>query len=123
MVLFTTFVNGRMCIDGELLEGKQLVTSEETGLILKRTGYIGGEIVDLEDAIIAPGYLELQTNGMLGFHFTHFESKPQYSTQLEKVSKFLITKGVTGFWATLPTVAEAEYKKVNIPRCEGGTVE
>jgi len=113
MVLFTTFVNGRICVGGELVEGQQLVTSEETGLILKRTGYIGGDIVDLEDCIVAPGFLELQTNGMLGFHFTHFESEQQYSEELEKTSKFLVSKGVTAFWATVPTVAEAEYKKVN----------
>ncbi len=112
MVLFTTFVNGRICRNGELVED-QFVASEETGEFLKRTGYIGGEAVDLEDGIVAPGYLELQTNGMLGFHFTHFEDENQYSRELKTVSKHLVTKGVTGFWATLPTVEEGQYKKVN----------
>lgn len=117
MVLFTTFVNGRICRNGELVED-QFVVSEETGEFLKRTGYIGGEAIDLEDAIVAPGYLELQTNGMLGFHFTQFEDKDQYLRELQKVSRHLVTKGVTGFWATIPTVAEGQYKKVNmIPTC------
>lgn len=113
MVLFTTFVNGRICRNGEIVEGDQLVTSEETGMILRRTGYIGGEIVDLEDNIIAPGFLELQTNGMLGFHFTHYENDAKYSKELEKVSEYLMTKGVTGFWATVPTVSKDNYAKVS----------
>jgi len=115
MVLFTTFVNGRMCIGGEIVEGKQFVTSQETGRVLPRTGYIGGEIVDLEDCIVAPGFIELQTNGVLGFHFTHFESDQQYGKELENVSKFLVTKGVTGFYVTIPTVERTEYKKVYLP--------
>lgn len=116
MVLFTTFVNGRICRNGEIVEGDQLVVSEETGKILRRTGYIGGEIIDLEDAIVAPGYLELQTNGLLGFHFTQFEDEQQYSKELEKVSKHLLTSGVTSFWATVPTVSKIDYEKVWDPQ-------
>lgn len=114
MVLFTTFVNCRICIDGEIIEGNQLVVSPETGNIIKRKGYIGGDIVDLDDNIIAPGFLELQTNGRLGFHFTDFQSDQQYELELRKVAKHLVTKGVTGFWATVPTVEESVYKKVRI---------
>ena len=112
MVLFTTFVNCRLCVGGEIIEGKQLVASEQTGTFLPRKGYIGGEIVDVEDNIIAPGYLELQTNGMLGFHFTHFENEKQYEKELSKAAKHLVGKGVTGFWATIPTVEPGLYKKV-----------
>lgn len=114
MVLFTTFVNCRLCVDGEIIEGNQLVTSEETGAILKRTGYIGGEIEDVDDNIIAPGFLELQTNGMIGFHFTHFTDDQQYGDDLAKVAKHLVSTGVTGFWATIPTVEEEIYKKVRL---------
>ena len=93
-----------------------MVTSPETGLVLKRTGYIGGEIVDLEDNIVAPGFLELQTNGMLGFHFTNFENTSQYQAELHKVAKYLVTKGVTGFWVTIPTVSDTAFKRV-CPEC------
>jgi len=90
----------------------QLVVSDDTGLILPRTGYIGGDAVDLEEGIIAPGLLELHTNGLLGFHFTHFDDEKEYASQIEKAAKFLVTQGVTGFWATIPTVSSDEYKKV-----------
>ena len=90
----------------------QLVVSEDTGLILPRTGYIGGDAVDLEEGIIAPGFLELQTNGMLGFHFTHFTSENQYAGQVDQVARYLGTQGVTGFWATVPTVSSDDFKKI-----------
>lgn len=108
---FTSFFNARLCVGGQLVED-QLVVSEDTGLILPRTGYIGGDAVDLEEGIIAPGLLELQTNGLLGFHFTHFTNEETYATEVDKAAKFLITQGVTGFWATIPTVSSEEFKKV-----------
>ncbi|KAF2148686.1 carbohydrate esterase family 9 protein [Myriangium duriaei CBS 260.36] len=108
---FTTFLNCRLCVDGQLVRD-QFVVSDDSGLILPRTGYIGGEAVDLEDAIIAPGFLELQTNGVLGFHFTHFKDEQTYAAEVDKVSKFLATQGVTGFWGTVPTVSSDEFKQI-----------
>jgi N-acetylglucosamine-6-phosphate deacetylase len=109
---FTSFLNCRLCVGGKLVQD-QLVVSDDTGLILPRTGYIGGDAVDLEEAIIAPGLLELHTNGLLGFHFTHFHDEKDYAAQIDNAAKFLVTQGVTGFWATIPTVSSDEYKKVD----------
>ncbi|KAJ9661218.1 hypothetical protein H2201_006577 [Coniosporium apollinis] len=108
---FTTFLNCRQCINGELVDD-QLVVSEDTGLILERTGYIGGEAVDLEGNVVAPGFLELQTNGVNGFHFTHFEHESQYQQKLEETAKYFVTQGVTGFWATVPTVSPEDFRKI-----------
>jgi N-acetylglucosamine-6-phosphate deacetylase len=110
---FTTFTNCRICVNGELLDGERFVISNDTGLILESTGFIGGEIVDLDDAIIAPGFLELHTNGVNGFHFTSFEDEKQYHQKLEETAKFYVTQGVTGFWATIPTVSAENYHKVS----------
>lgn len=109
---FTSFLNCRIARNGELIEGDQLVVSDDTGLILHRTGYIGGDAVDLEDGIIAPGFLELQTNGMRGFHFTHFDDEVSYGKKIDEVAKYLPSQGVTGFYATVPTVESSEFKKV-----------
>lgn len=108
---FTTFLNCRLCVGGKLVED-QFVVSDDTGLILPRTGYIGGDAVDLEEGIIAPGFLELQTNGLLGFHFTHFTNSEQYAAEVDKAAKYLVTQGVTGFWGTIPTVSSDDFKKV-----------
>ena len=111
---FTSFLNCRLCINGELVRDR-LVVSDDSGLILPTTGYIGGDAVDLDDAIIAPGFLELQTNGALGFHFTHHgDNEELYASEIERISKYLATQGVTGFWATIHTVSSDDYKKVSL---------
>ncbi|KAI8934641.1 hypothetical protein NX059_008334 [Plenodomus lindquistii] len=108
---FTLFTNCRYVLNGELVED-HLVISDETGLILKREGYIGGEAIDLEDNIIAPGFLELHTNGANGFHFTHFEDENSYSMKVDDIARYYATQGVTGFWATIPTVKDEEFQKI-----------
>lgn len=115
---FTLFTNCRYVLNGELVED-HLVISDETGLILKREGYIGGEAVDLDDNIIAPGFLELHTNGANGFHFTHFNNDKLYTKKVDHIARYYATQGVTGFWATLPTVEAEEFQKVShcVRRC------
>lgn len=108
---FTLFTNCRYVLDGQLVDD-HLVISDETGLILKREGYIGGEAVDLDDNIIAPGFLELHTNGANGFHFTHFEDEKSYSKKVDDIAGYYAKQGVTGFWATIPTVRRDEFQKV-----------
>jgi N-acetylglucosamine-6-phosphate deacetylase len=113
---FTLFTNCRYILNGELVED-HLVISDETGLILRREGYIGGEAIDLEDSIIAPGFLELHTNGANGFHFTHYEDEKTYATKIDDIARYYATQGVTGFWATLPTVKSDEFQKVRQTEC------
>jgi N-acetylglucosamine-6-phosphate deacetylase len=108
---FTLFTNARYVLNGELVND-HLVISDETGMILRREGYIGGEVVDLDDNIIAPGFLELHTNGVNGFHFTQFETEESYARKLDDVARHYATQGVTGFWATIPTVKSDEFQKV-----------
>ncbi|KAF2829872.1 Metallo-dependent hydrolase [Ophiobolus disseminans] len=108
---FTLFTNCRYILNGELVED-HLVISDETGLILKREGYIGGEAIDLEDSIIAPGFLELHTNGANGFHFTHFKDEKSYARKIDDIARYYTTQGVTGFWATIPTVKSDEFQKI-----------
>ena len=120
--LFTTFTNCRLCINGQIVEGERLVVSQDNGLILKSTGYIGGEIVDLDDQIIAPGFLDLHTNGVKGFHFTAFDNESQYRAKLEETAQYYVSQGVTAFWATIPTVESDLYQKVCEPCFESDQV-
>lgn len=70
--------------------------------------------MDLGGAIVGPGLIELQTNGMKGFHFTHFEDQHSYAQKLEDVARYLPSTGCTGFYATVPTVSSDDFKKVII---------
>src|SRR5580698_493770 len=107
--LFTTFTNCRLCVNGEILEGERLVVSQDDGLILKSTGYIGGEIIDLDDAILAPGLLDLHAS-CLGI--SGVESPSHLRSRLETAARQLPAHGVTSFWATVPAIEEHRYEKV-----------
>jgi N-acetylglucosamine-6-phosphate deacetylase len=109
----TVFTNGRICRNGQLIEGEDLAISPYTGKIVPSPEGHDGDVVDLKGAILAPGFLELQTNGMRGFHFTHFSDSSSYVKKIDEVAKYLPSTGVTGFYATIPTVHSDEFKKVS----------
>lgn len=108
---FTSFINCRLCKNGDLVSGS-LIINNATGQIVDNIGYVSTDAIDLNGAIIAPGFIELQTNGLRGFHFTHFEDALQYANALNTVARYLPSTGVTGFYVTIPTVASEEFKKV-----------
>ena len=111
-----TLKNCRLCVRGELLPNSTLIFSTDDGLICERPPYISDieydNAINFDNKIIAPGFLELQTNGMRGFHFTHFDDKESYAKKVDEIARYLPSHGVTGFWATVPTVASEEFKKV-----------
>lgn len=111
-----SFKNCRLCKHGGLVEGN-IAFSPGTGLIedVSQWPITQHTAIDLQGTIVAPGFLELQTNGMRGFHFTHFEDHASYSRKLDEVAAYLPSQGVTGFYATIPTVASDEFKKVSLP--------
>lgn len=108
---FTSFSTCRICKDGKLVQ-ENLSFSNETGLFVKSDGYISTDAIDLHGKIIAPGFIELQTNGMRGFHFTHYDDEESYAKKLDEVAKYLPSQGVTGLYVTIPTVASDDFKKV-----------
>lgn len=61
--------------------------------------------------MIAPGFIELQINGALGFHFAHYLTPETYQAGVEKLARYLPSTGVTGFYPTIPTVTKDVFKK------------
>lgn len=107
-----TFTNCRLCISGKLLTANLVFCTDHGEIDTVDENAWAGRRIDLQGKIVAPGYLELQTNGVNGFHFTHFENEEQYGRKLEETARYYATQGVTGFWVTIPTVAAEVYKKV-----------
>jgi N-acetylglucosamine-6-phosphate deacetylase len=105
--LFTTFTNCRLVIDGQIVHGERLVVSQDTGLILKSTGYIGGEIVDLDDAIVAPAFLDLFPSRLDGIA-SITSGVDDYMATVQRVAEVLPRTGVTGFWAKVPILAQSQ---------------
>lgn len=108
------FTNCQICLSGELIP-QDVYFSPETGLITPNYYYRaeGVERIDLGGAIVAPGFLDLHTNGMLKVHFASMGREPKEDEEsLQLVARAQVTKGVTGFWATVPTVAPSRWKQV-----------
>lgn len=109
MSLPTQFINCRQCISGKLIS--QPLTIDSNGLIIPNTDIPPNiHTVDLQHAIISPGFLELQTNGALGFHFSHYSDPPTYQAGVSKLAKYLPSTGVTGFYPTIPTVKSTVFQ-------------
>lgn len=121
--------NANVCHEGVLLQGQSLRFSGSTGLIVSSSvdgtrasevsnGPVSDEVgeamlVDLEvDDIVAPGLIELQTNGLCGIHFTAL-TEDNHEGALEKVSQEMAKNGVTAWYATVPTVEGNRWKEVS----------
>lgn len=119
MPKIVAFINGCLCLHGKLVESSFFI-DRITGFIVSEPHVQADEIIDLKGQVIAPAYIELQTNGCVGVHFTHFENPVAYQSNLKKVSEYMITRGVGAFWATVPTVSSDVFQKVSI--CSFGLV-
>ena len=106
-----SLINCLVCRDGRLQEGS-LHFNTTTGLIVDGPSDMPESVQDLEGNIVAPAFLELQTNGCAGFHFTQFQGPVEYQRNLRNISSYLKTKGVGSFWATIPTVSAEIFQKV-----------
>lgn len=100
----TQFINCRQCKEGTLVNTP--LTIDSSGLIIPSSPLPPDtQQVDLKNAIISPGFLELQTNGALGFHFAHYSEPESYQAGVRKLARYLPSTGVTGFYPTIPTVS------------------
>jgi hypothetical protein len=108
------FTNCQTCVSGELIP-QDVYFSPEQGIIVPNYYYRteGVERIDLGGAIVAPGFLDLQTNGLQGVHFTQLGRKDD-EEKLLQVARSEARCGVTAFWCTVPTVEEGSWKKVRL---------
>lgn len=107
----TQFINCRQCVRGELINSP--ITIGADGFIIPNFPVpLNTNIIDLQDAIVSPGFLELQINGALGFHFSHYSEATKYHAGVKRLAQYLPSTGVTGFYPTLPTVPSDVFQKV-----------
>lgn len=111
MVKTKAFLNGKVCLDGRFVE-ETVYVDEGTGLIILKPDEMPEDFVDLKGAMLCPAFIELQTNGALGFHFTNDEDEATYHANLHRISRHYVTQGVGSFYVTLPTVHTSVFKKV-----------
>ena len=107
------FTNCHLTLHGELLQ-QDLYFSPATGLIATDDHCRADSVtrINLSGKIVAPGFLELQSNGMAGIHFTQLVNGEDDESRLQTVARMQIKSGVTGWWATIPTVAPLRWKEI-----------
>ena len=111
MARLKAFINGCVCFQGRQIEATVYI-DQDSGLITSQPAEMPTDFVDLKGGILAPAYIDLQTNGCLGFHFTDFDTAESYSKNLARVSRHLVSRGVGAFYVTLPTVHRDMFQKV-----------
>ncbi|RDW75576.1 hypothetical protein BP5796_06397 [Coleophoma crateriformis] len=106
----TQFINCRQCIGGRLISTS--LTVDDHGIIIPNSPLSPPtNTIDLKGAIIAPGFIELQINGALGFHFAHFHNPGSYAAGVERIAHHLPSTGVTAFYPTIPTVSTEVFQR------------
>ncbi|KAF7512038.1 hypothetical protein GJ744_002751 [Endocarpon pusillum] len=113
------FTNCQLCLAGELI-AQDLYFSPETGCITPNYYYRteGVERIDLGGAVVAPGFLDLQINGAAGVHFTELGLRrgrmagDRVGELLATIARREVEAGVTGWWATVPTVERGRWSEI-----------
>lgn len=113
----TKFTNCRL-VRGDQLVNQDLWVSADTGKILESqeafyTHYVvPDQVIDLGGRIVAPGFIDVQLNGALGFDFSVLhEDMAQYGKEFRRVNRGLIRTGVTSYLPTLTSQRSEVYQK------------
>jgi len=99
--MITALHNLRIISDGNITRGKAVLISGEQiiDIIDEHAIPENAERIDLEDAFLAPGLIDLQIYGSGG---KLFAGKPELEA-LERMENDLLSEGTTGFFATIGT--------------------
>ena len=109
------FTNCHLLHHGEALPA-DLYFSSVTGLITPNYYFRTDNVtrIDLGGLCVSPGFLDLQTNGMGGVHFSRIGEGGGEADEehLSRVAVMEVRRGVTGWWATVPTVERSRWREI-----------
>ena len=97
----TIFTGGRVFTGGALLEREVLVRDGRIAAIGEGLDRTGCQVVELGGAILSPGFLDVHTHGGAGV-----DVNAANQADLERLSAFFASQGVTGFLASILTDTE-----------------
>lgn len=102
------FINGRIYTGFEVLEQQAILVDQDKIKAICPLNQLpeGIKIIDLQDANIAPGFIDLQLNGCGGVQFNESLDNLTIET-LEKMHQTNLKSGCTSFLPTLITAPDA----------------
>jgi N-acetylglucosamine-6-phosphate deacetylase len=114
----TKLTNCRL-VKGDSLDEQDLWISEASGKIIcgQEAFYdqhkVPNTVIDLGGRIVAPGFIDVQLNGAVGFDFSVLpDDMAEYSAGVQRVNKALVQTGVTSYLPTLTSQRREVYQKV-----------
>lgn len=116
---YTRFTNCDLCDEGKLHHNKDLYIDNESGKIIEKPEDESDvEVVDLQGLVLAPGFLDVQNNGVYGLNFSALNSKSTDKDikdfkrdYADVMAKYLAT-GVTAMCPTVTSNFPEVYEKV-----------
>lgn len=111
------FINARVCDNGVISDGDLWVNIDSGKIVSKPQNGTPFQTVDLKGAILAPGFIDVQNNGIYGLNFSALKlSDPravhEYKTHYrDALTKYLST-GVTSICPTVTSNFPKVYESV-----------
>lgn len=103
------FHNARLLLEGGVRHGGVLVRDGRIALVFGQTqtptGLSASESIDLGGALLAPGLIDIHIHGSVGV-----DVQATDAVGLAKLSEFLLTEGVTGYFPTFVPADEHGYR-------------
>lgn len=116
MAHLVQITNGRLA-DGDQLISKSLWFDPEAGVFVSPPNPAPpAQVIDLQNRIVSPGFLDLQINGAYGFDFSEeiAGDVKGYTDRFRHVRRKLITTGTTSFLPTMTSQLPERYHQVSI---------
>ncbi|KAK6200535.1 uncharacterized protein RJT21DRAFT_44575 [Scheffersomyces amazonensis] len=117
---YTKFTNGHLIDNGQLYENADIYINNETKKISHAPSNenLITKVIDLHGQYLAPGYLDIQNNGIYGLNFSALDenSTPEdialFAQFYKDAMKKYLSTGVTGICPTVTSNFPEVYKKV-----------
>lgn len=115
MTKLIQIINARLVEDDQLV-AKSLWFDSETGLfVCPPSPALPASVIDLQNRIVSPGFLDLQINGAYGFDFSEDNADVEgYKDRFRDVRRKLIATGTTSFLPTMTSQFPERYHQVSI---------
>lgn len=103
-------------VEGDQLVSKPLWFDSETGVFVSPPSPAPpAAVIDLQNRIVSPGFLDLQINGAYGFDFSEDSANvDRYNERFRDVRRKLIATGTTSFLPTMTSQFPERYHQVSI---------
>jgi N-acetylglucosamine-6-phosphate deacetylase len=102
------FRNARIVLPEQVMDGGAMTVAEGriASISHKSPGNVRGDNLDLRGLTVYPGFIDVHIHGAVGV-----DTMEASASELDRVSQFLVTRGVTGWLPTLVPAPNADYER------------